>query len=147
MPHSLHSALIRSQTARENKSTRHISWPALNNLECKNETVTMSSWVGVFFFSLYSMFLHTNWFHWNGLKPFNMIQVLCWKMRSLLSKEEKEIQHKNWKIITSSWNSHLHNHFIFSWNLSIHRHVLFLLRITSIIKNISTHKIHFFHCA
>ena len=27
-----------------------------------------------------------------------MIQVLCWKMRSLLSKEEKEIQHKNWKI-------------------------------------------------
>jgi len=27
-----------------------------------------------------------------------MIQVLCWKMRSLLSKEEKEIQLKNWKI-------------------------------------------------
>jgi len=99
MTHSLHSALIRSQTARENKSTRHISWPTLNNLECKNETATMSSWVGgFFFFSLYSLFLHTNWFNWTGLKPFNMIQVLCWKMRSLLSKEEKEIQHKNWKI-------------------------------------------------
>lgn len=54
MPHSLHSALIRSQTARENKSTKHISWPTLNNLECKNETVTMSSWVC--FFSLYSLF-------------------------------------------------------------------------------------------
>ena len=53
MPHSLHSALIRSQTARENKSTRHISWPTLNNLECKNETVTMSSWVGGFFFFHY----------------------------------------------------------------------------------------------
>lgn len=53
IPHSLHSALIRSQTARENKSTKHVSCPTLNNLECKNETATMSSWVCFFFFFHY----------------------------------------------------------------------------------------------
>lgn len=89
IPHSLHSALIRSQTARENKSMKHISCPTLNNLECKNETVTMSSWVCFYSFSIISFVLHKNWFHWTGLQPLNVIQVLCWKkMRSLLSEKK-----------------------------------------------------------
>jgi len=145
MPHSLHSALIRSQTARENKSTRHISWPTLNNLECKNETVTMSSWVFFFFHYIVCFYIQTDfiWPDWNLLTWFKFF-VGRWEV--FFQKKKKKFNTRTGKFHIF-WDSHLHNHFIFSQKLSIHRHVLFLQRITSIIKNISTHKIQFLHCA